>query len=217
MIDAARCWHMMGVGTLDQALLAALPVRHAPLRQWGLAGKVLIIDEAHAFDAYMQRETGGVAPRSTRRLVDRQSCCPRPCPQALKATADRARSGDGLGAAPATLAETRITPSPRWSAPMPQPSTPCGARGRAWRRTCRSDAGSTTQRPPLMRVVAASGEGAAVAWVRNTVDDAIDGGGIAFAGAAFDAMLFHARFAMVDRLGSRGRGVAPVRARRRSH
>jgi CRISPR-associated endonuclease/helicase Cas3 len=46
----------VGVGTIDQALLAILPVRHAALRQQGLAGKVLVIDEAHAFDAYMQHE-----------------------------------------------------------------------------------------------------------------------------------------------------------------
>ncbi len=50
-----------------------------------------------------------------------------------------------------------------------------------------------------MRVVAASGEGAAVAWVRNTVDDAIDAAAL-LRGRGIDAMLFHARFAMVDRL-----------------
>src|ERR1019366_32263 len=55
----ARCRALLaqvGVGTLDQALLAALPVRHAPLRLQGLTGKVLIVDEAHAFDPYMRRE-----------------------------------------------------------------------------------------------------------------------------------------------------------------
>lgn len=45
-----------GVGTTDQALLAVLPVRHAVVRLQGLKGKVLIVDEAHAFGAYMQRE-----------------------------------------------------------------------------------------------------------------------------------------------------------------
>jgi CRISPR-associated endonuclease/helicase Cas3 len=48
----------VGVGTIDQALLAVLPVRHAPLRQRALAGKVLVIDEAHAFDPYMREEVG---------------------------------------------------------------------------------------------------------------------------------------------------------------
>jgi CRISPR-associated endonuclease/helicase Cas3 len=46
----------VGVGTLDQALLAVLPARHAALRQLGLASKVLIIDEVHAYDSYMRAE-----------------------------------------------------------------------------------------------------------------------------------------------------------------
>lgn len=44
----------VGVGTLDQALLAVLPVRHQSLRLLGLAGKVLLVDEVHAYDPYMQ-------------------------------------------------------------------------------------------------------------------------------------------------------------------
>lgn len=45
----------VGVGTIDQALLAVLPARHQSLRLLGLADKVLLIDEVHAFDPYMQR------------------------------------------------------------------------------------------------------------------------------------------------------------------
>ncbi len=41
-----------GVGTVDQALLPILPVRHHFVRLWGLANRVVVFDEIHAYDAY---------------------------------------------------------------------------------------------------------------------------------------------------------------------
>jgi CRISPR-associated endonuclease/helicase Cas3 len=41
-----------GVGTIDQALLTILPVRHYFVRLWGLANRVVVFDEIHAYDAY---------------------------------------------------------------------------------------------------------------------------------------------------------------------
>ncbi|MFY1633601.1 CRISPR-associated endonuclease Cas3'' [Solwaraspora sp. WMMB335] len=43
----------MAVGTVDQALLAALTTKHNALRLLGLSGKVFIVDEAHSYDEYM--------------------------------------------------------------------------------------------------------------------------------------------------------------------
>jgi len=42
-----------GVGTVDQVELSGLNVRHYMLRLFALAGKVIVIDEAHAYDTYM--------------------------------------------------------------------------------------------------------------------------------------------------------------------
>ena len=41
-----------GVGTIDQALQGVVAVRHFFVRRFGLAGKVVILDEVHSYDVY---------------------------------------------------------------------------------------------------------------------------------------------------------------------
>lgn len=44
----------VAVGTIDQALLGAIPVKHAHLRAACLMRSLLVVDEVHASDAYME-------------------------------------------------------------------------------------------------------------------------------------------------------------------
>ncbi|MBN1434487.1 CRISPR-associated helicase Cas3', partial [Candidatus Fermentibacterales bacterium] len=41
-----------GVGTIDQALMSVLSVRHGPVRLWGLGNRTVVLDEVHAYDTY---------------------------------------------------------------------------------------------------------------------------------------------------------------------
>ncbi|QSB06523.1 CRISPR-associated helicase Cas3' [Natronoglycomyces albus] len=43
------------VGTIDQALLSVLPLKHNAFRMLAFANKTVVIDEVHAFDAYVRR------------------------------------------------------------------------------------------------------------------------------------------------------------------
>ena len=51
------------VGTIDQALLSGLPVRHAHLRGAALLRALVVVDEVHASDAYMTELLAGVLRR----------------------------------------------------------------------------------------------------------------------------------------------------------
>ncbi len=44
----------VAVGTVDQAMMAALSVKHAPMRAAALSRSLLVVDEVHASDAYMR-------------------------------------------------------------------------------------------------------------------------------------------------------------------
>jgi CRISPR-associated endonuclease/helicase Cas3 len=183
-----------GVGTIDQALHGVLPTRHAPLRLFGLSQRVLIIDEAHAYDAYMQEELvrlvafqaglGGsiVILSATLPLVTRQKLVAVFNEAIGMPAANLAGSAYPLVTAAASGGVGEFPVAPR----------PGLAREMDVRRL--DDEGAA-----LSTVLAAAARGAAVAWIRNTVDDAV-AAHEALATAGVDAVLFHARFAMGDRL-----------------
>lgn len=184
----------IGVGTIDQALLAVLPSRHAPLRLAGLSRQVLIVDEAHAYDAYMGEELATLL-RFHAALGG----------SAIVLSATLTRKGrlklaeafaSGIGAADLVV-ERDSYPLTTVVNRAALTETPCAMRS-GLARSVQVERLADIE-TAVDRVVEAAGTGAAVAWVRNAVDDVLE------AAAALEArgiapIVFHARFAMGDRL-----------------
>lgn len=53
----------VGICTIDQILISVLPVRHSFVRMFGLGRSILLVDEVHAYDAYMYTLLGEVLER----------------------------------------------------------------------------------------------------------------------------------------------------------
>ena len=183
----------IGSGTIDQAIMAVLPTRHAPLRLLGLSRRVLIIDEAHAYDAYMTKELHG--------LLEFQAALGGSA-IVLSATLTARQRGElqaaflaGLGAE--AMADRAVeyplttTVSRAGILLNRSPIAPGLSRRVAVERV-------SDRTEAIAAIAAAARAGAAVAWVRNAVDDAIDAVEVLRA-IGIDAALFHARFAMGDR------------------
>ncbi|MCY3774537.1 MAG: CRISPR-associated helicase Cas3', partial [Candidatus Aminicenantes bacterium] len=185
----------VGAGTIDQALLSVLPNRHQSLRLLGLMRRVLILDEVHAYDAYMRREMevllefqaglGGSAillsatlPLSTRERL------------ANAFSKGLGRELGGGGASQAYPLATVCAADAHSAAAVP------GQTGRARSLPVRF---LRSTDDALREIEYAAGAGNAVLYIRNTVDDAFDAYA-ALKARGLDPDLFHARFALVDRL-----------------
>jgi CRISPR-associated endonuclease/helicase Cas3 len=184
----------VGVGTLDQALLAVLPVRHATLRLQGIAGKVLIVDEVHAFDPYVREELARLL-RFHAALGGSAILLSATLPRKLRTRLISAFR-EGLDA-PAVAMTEQAYPLATIAGADAVTETPCQPRAKLPRTV------TVTRLPDaaaaVARIVSAAQAGAAVAWVRNTVDDAIEAMSL-LRSAGIVPLLFHARFAMADRL-----------------
>ena len=188
-----------GVGTIDQVLLAVLHSKHQSLRLLGLMSKVLVIDEVHACDVYMQRVLEVVLTfhaRAGGSVVLLSATLPQRMKQSLLSAFAR-----GLQQ-PAPRAQ-----QPGYPLATAWPSGPTGVmaecpiatRPDVQRRV--SVHSSSDIAEVMVAIQQALAAGQCVCWVRNTVADAL---------AAFEQfeaelapgqlMLFHARFALRDRL-----------------
>lgn len=176
----------VGVGTVDQALLSVLPVRHQTLRHFGLSSKILIVDEVHEMgEPYIGRElerllqmhraAGGSAILLTATL-----------PMALRARLLAAYGGDNPGPAyPAlTLAGGEIRAG---FGPDTRP-----VKGPVRVERIAGDEAAVDL------LAGAAARGAACVWVRNAVDDAI-AAVAALRARGVEARLLHARFTLADR------------------
>lgn len=120
-----------GVGTVDQALLGIVAAKHFFIRQFGLAGKVVILDEVHSYDLY----TGTLIDVLVRRL--RELHC---TVIVLSATLTAARRRQllrvfptrvgmvGIRAGRRRAATLRTTRSDRWFAHPGRPKRPLADR-----------------------------------------------------------------------------------------
>ncbi len=197
-----------GVGTIDQALLAVLHSKHQALRLLGLVRKVLVVDEVHACDLYMQgvlevlltfhARAGGSAILLSATL-----------PQRMKQSLLNAFAKGAAQAAAPRTAQAGYPLVTSWSAQAAEPmvETAVATRPDVQRQVkVRSSSDVTEVAVAIGQALAA---GHCVCWVRNTVADAL---------AAFELfqcqlpaehlMLFHARFALRDRLDMEERVLA---------
>lgn len=184
----------VGVGTIDQAFLAVLPSKYQSLRLFGLADRVLVVDEAHAFDPYMGEEL--LALLRFQAALGGSAVI-------LSATLPMTRRGaiveaflQGLGADPATVENTGY--------PLTTIVAGCGIaeEEHATRADLPRNLGVVRladEDAACAYVEAARVSGAAVAWIRNTVDDVLEAAERLEA-RGHDVTVFHARMAMGDRL-----------------
>ena len=184
----------VGVGTIDQALMAVLPTRFNTLRLKALSERILIVDEAHEFDPYMktqlqrllefQAKLGGSAIVMTATLpLGMRDGYTKAFQRGLEVSCPPVVSGRGYPAL------HLIGRGVRGCSPDPVPAT---RRDVVVRRL-------PDEQAAMELLQQGAEQGAACVWVRNAVDSAI-GAVSALREAGLEADLLHARFAVTDRL-----------------
>jgi CRISPR-associated endonuclease/helicase Cas3 len=184
----------VGVCTVDQVLLSVLPVRHKFVRGFGLAKSILIVDEVHAYDAYMhgllgevlrqQKATGGSA-------ILLSATLPANLRTKLLQTWDA--SGQDEAPYPALWHATQGAVIPRTVSDDQQPQR------REVEIECLKLADAFPDTDLIERIIKAAEAGAQVAIVMNLVDDAQRLARQLRNQTAVAVDLFHARFRFIDR------------------
>ena len=189
----------VGIGTIDQALLSVLPARHQSLRLLGLANKVLLIDEVHAFDAYVRQllctlleahaQQGGSAILLSATL-----------PQHFRQELARAYAHGARLPEPVLNCAAHYPWATHLGVDVVEPETALTTRPSVKRKVLVQRLSTETQ--ALERIIRAVAEDRCVCWIRNTVADAQQAYAQLQENQTINAArlhLFHSRYAMVDR------------------
>jgi len=198
----------VGVGTIDQALLAVLPRRHQSLRLLGLNRKVLIFDEVHAADEFMfellesllalHLHQGGCVILLTATLSQKQR-------QRLISI------WHGAGGLPQhSLQKTGFPLATKVSLNPENPllETQLDSRVDVSRDVIVSVLNN--EEACIDKVLTAADQGLCVVWIRNSVDDALKAYQLIQRQLknSEDCLLFHSRFVLQDRKDIENRVLA---------
>ncbi|MCK9342502.1 MAG: CRISPR-associated helicase Cas3' [Massilibacteroides sp.] len=185
----------VGVGTIDQALLGVLPVRHQSLRLLGLSRNILIVDEVHACDPYMHEllqrllEFHGAMGGSTILLS-----ATLPANQRRELAESFARRIPGMETALQVDGYPLLTHISRSAPPVERVFSTARQRQIVVSLTTSPDEADAA-------VVTAALNGMCVCRIRNTVDDAVaTWRHLSETLPPGSVRLFHARFTLGDRL-----------------
>lgn len=189
----------VGVGTLDQLLMAVMPFRHQSLRLLGMRDKILLLDEVHAYDGYMVKLLEGLlrfhAAQGGSAIILSATL-----PAALREKLLNAFS-DGAGFMSAGGSDNAGYP---WLSHLTSSGLleqPLATRPEVQRTVAVNWIQQRQEALDIIYRVVATGQ--CICWIRNTVDDALDTyqqllhEGIV---PEQDLLLFHSRFAFIDRI-----------------
>ncbi len=176
------------VGTIDQALMATMNVKHGFVRAFGLAGKVVVLDEVHTYDAY----TGTLLDALIRLLRDLHCTV-----IILSATLSQERRECLLGRPALSMDYPLITAtSGRVGSTAKEVSVPAGI-SRQYQLSLLPD-----ETRAIEQALLRAKQGQQVLWIENTVKEAqqryLDLAARA-AGLGLGCGLLHSRFTVCDR------------------
>jgi CRISPR-associated endonuclease/helicase Cas3 len=184
----------IGVCTVDQVLLSVLPVRHKFVRGFGLNKSALIVDEVHAYDAYMHGLLGEVLRRQ-KAIGGSAILLSATLPAGVRAKLLKAWESSGIDDAPYP-ALWHATQGIATCATVPDEHRP---ERREVITECLKLPGAFPNDDVIGRIIAAAESGARVAVVMNLVDDAQRLARLLRGKTTVDVDIFHARYRFMDR------------------